>query len=870
MQTGIDTVDNPNNLRPGASEGFIPVEIITDRNDTIPENDTTAVVEEQSFLPLSPDAPEAPIIYSAEDSIIYDILNNKIYLFGNAKMEHKNISLEADFIIYDWSINELTAEAKKDSLDNYIDFAKFSEAGNEYQARKIRYNFTSTRGKVYEARTQEGEGFIHGREVKKTTEDVWYGADAKYTTCNLDEPHFHIAVNRYKLIPEKVMVSGPANLVIADIPTPLYIPFGIFPVQDGRTSGIILPEYGETASQGFFLRNGGYYFALSDYFDLALRGDIYSRGSWGLRATSNYRLRYKFSGTFNTQFARTRLGDPILPESQVLNDFKVNWTHQQDQKARPNSNFSANVNFGTATYDQNYSVAPQQVLNNSFQSNISFRQSFPGRPFSFNANIRHDQSLTTNRVNLELPTLSFNVNRINPFQREGSGADRSWYENIGFSVNSDFKNVISGIDSTFFTQETFDNAQFGARFGVPISTSFNLFNYLNIEPSIQYNQRMYFETIEKTWDPTMVIIGEEAPLDTLDGRVITDTIPGIRAPADFSFSLSANTRLYGMFNFGDGNIKAIRHIFSPTLSFEYRPDFADPFWGYYREVQKNQEGDTELYSVFQSSSNLYGLPQQGEVAGLRLNLNNNIEMKVAAPRDTTRSDRNIKILERFNISTFYNFARDSVHLSPINMSAYTTLFERINLNASANFDPYIADPENINNRLDRFEWEENKRLARLTNANIGISSNFSADRMGSRQTDAGTEEERQMVYRNPELYADYNIPWSFGFGYNLNLTKGTTANPDSLLLTQSLTFNMDINVTPNWKLMVNSGYDFVNNELTYTTINITRDLHCWEMRITWVPYPAERQLYSIDINVKSAVLQDLKLSRRRDRFDAVF
>jgi len=728
---------------------------------------------------------------------------------------------------------------------------------------------TSKKGKVTEVITKEGEGYIHTDEVKKLANDDWFGLNGKYTTCDHEDPHFYIKAKKLKMVPDKLMVTGPANLVIADVPTPLWIPFGIFPLQKGQRSGIILPEYGETRSLGFFLRNGGYYFGISDHVDLTLQGDIYTRGSWGVRAASKYKTRYKFNGAINLKYARTRQGDPQDAGFNVRNDYRISWRHTQDSKARPNSNFSANVNFGTSTYDRTYATEANRVLNNQLNSAISFSKNFPRSPFSFSANLRHDQSLLTHKVNLQLPDMALTMNRIFPFEKKVRVGSKKWYEKIGLSWRVDARNKVSGIDSTFFTQKTFNNARYGLKHSIPVNTSFKILKHIIVEPSVKYTERWYFETVEKTWNPTIVYdIDSEgvSVIDTFYGSVITDSIKTFKAARNFNTSLRLTTKLYGIYQFKRSKIKAIRHVLTPSISFEYHPDFGDPFWGNYRSVQSDFENSQQVYSVFESVSSLYGQPGRGKVGGVRLNLNNNLEMKVFSKKDTVKNERKVKIFDALNFSTFYNFAVDSLRLSPISINGRTTLFKQINLNFSANFDPYAADSNN--RRIARFEWNENHNLVRITNANISVSGGFSADQFRKKESTKGTQAELDDINRNPDNYIDYNIPWRVNTAYNLNLRFGTASNPDTVLFTQSLTIDGSIGITRNWQVQFSSGWDFVNKDITYTTVSISRNLHCWELKFRWVPYPVELSSYSIDLNVKSSILQDLKLSKKSNtRFD---
>jgi len=831
--------------------------------------DSAQTSADTTKMPISADTLDAKVAYNARDSIVYDVANGKVYLYGKAYVEHKDITLEAAEIEFNWNTNVVTAVGRKDSTGQMIGQPVFNDGQKQYDARKIRYNFQTEKGKVYEVMTKEGEGYVHGNEVKKTEEDSWYINDAKYTTCNLDHPHFYINAKKMKIIPDKIAVSGPANLVIQDVPTPLYVPFGIFPLQKGQKSGILMPEYGESRQKGFFLKNGGYYFSFNDYIDLQLRGTIYSKGDWGAKAISSYRKRYKYSGSINLKYGRRKSGLPEAPDFSVVNDFRINWRHKQARKANPNSNFSADVNLGTATYDKNFSTESRKVLNNKLTSNISWRRSWRNLPISLNANLRHDQNLRTNRINVTFPQVNFSLDRIHPFQANVQTGEKKWYENISFNYRMDAQNKLSGFDSTFFRQKTLQNANYGIKHNIPIQTSFNLFDHINVNPSINYNERWYFKSIRKEWDPDTTYVKEgDSVVKVIPGQVRTDTVSGFEPARDFSTSISFKTRVYGMARFKKGLIRGFRHVMTPNLSFSYRPDFSNDVWGYYRDVQSSPEGDRQEYSIFEDIGTVYGRPPSGKSGRINFNLSNQIGMKVKDRSDTTKELKKVSLLEDLEISTSYNLAADSLNFDDVSINARTTLFENLRLKANARFNPYAVDS---GNRIyDRYMWDKEGKLLRFKNTSISLLGNFRAGQQGSQNTDAGTETERDMVRNNPGDYYDFTIPWSFGFNYTLAIAKGTRSNPDTIDITQLLSLNFDLNLTQNWKISGSSGFDFVDKKLTYTELNLVRNLHCWEIKIRWVPIPKERQTYSIDLGVKSPVLQDLKVSKKQQRFDPAF
>jgi len=837
---------------------------------SVPDSFPTALELITKFIPISSDTIDAEVHYTAEDSIIYNLEEKKVHLYGNATANYKTIQLKSDYIVFDWATSTLSAEVNKDSMGNPVGYAEFKEGEGSYKAKKLSYNFKTTKGKVYTVLTQEGEGYIHSEAVKKNENGEWYGYKGKYTTCDLEHPHFYFRANKMKVVPDKVIVTGPVNLVIEDVPLPIYLPFAIFPIKKGQRSGILFPEYGEERNRGFFLRNGGYYFGISEYIDLAVRGDIYTKGSWAVKAASNYRKRYKFNGNVNMNFGRNRLGEPESPDFDITNDFRVNWNHTQEAKTALNSRFAANVNFGSSSYDKNFSPGDKErVLNSALASKISYSKSWAGKPFSFSMNLAHDQNLNTGIINLQLPVLAFGVSRIQPFElRNKVSSKPKWYESIGFSYNFDAENIINGVDSTFLEKETFRNARYGIRHSLPISASFKMFKYFTLAPRINYTERWYFQTINKKWDPTTIIDGS----DTTYGTVLVDTLLGFKAARDFNFGASFTTKLFGQLNFR-GKLKAIRHVFTPSINFNYTPDFGTEFWGYYKDVQADTAGNIETYSVFDIVRNVYGAPPTGTIGSIGFLLGNVLEMKVFSKKDTVKNEKKIKLLESFNISSSYNLAADSLNLAPFNFNGRASLVPgKLDFYFVFVLDPYKVDSNN--RRINTFVIENDKRLTRLTSTNFTLNARFQSKKTGetASQPNANiTEEEREMIEQNRDLYYDFNIPWSFNFSYNMGLRRGIPGNTELIDVSRnSVDFDFDANITPKWKMNLSTGYDLKDMELVLTTFSVIRDLHCWVLRFDWTPFPIHLQRYAIQLNVKSHILQDMKLTKRKEQFDNVF
>jgi len=800
-----------------------------------PSDTAKKAIESKSFL-------KEKVIYSATDSMLIDKVNQKAYLFNNAVVIYDGLNLKAGYIEIDFGKNVVYASSTKDSAGKDIQKPVFEQGAEKFTAQKITYNFNTKKGKIVDVITQQGEGFIHGRDIKKDTNNVYFVGHGKYTTCDLEHPHFYIGAKKIKVIPNDKIVTGPAVLYIADIPTPLAIPFGYFPNKKGRASGILIPTYGESSNLGFFFKDGGFYFGMNEYVDLALRGDIYSNGSYGAKANSSYRKRYRYNGGLSINYSRFIEGDRELPNSTTRNDFFVRWSHTQDPKSRPNSRFSANVNAGSSSYNKYNGNVTGDYLSNTFQSNISYSKSFSGTPFNFSANARHSQNTITKKVDISLPELALTMNRIYPFKSKKSVGTK-WYDKIGLSATANARNDINTYDTLLFTDRTLSQMRNGVRFTMPISTSFNVLKYFTFTPTINTASNIYFETIQKRYDPNI-------------NYVFTDTVTGVKMANDFSVSSGLSTRLYGDYFFRTKRLKQIRHVATPTFSASYRPDFGGSGYGYFKSVQTDMSGTEQQYSIFQNG--IYGSPQSGKSGLVGFNLNNSIEAKIRQKTDSGNVDKKVSILESFNIGFSYNLAAENFNWSFININGRTKLFNVLDINASALLDLYQID--SIGTRIEEFEFK-NGKAGRIVNSNVSLSTNLRSkegDGNKAKTSSAGTQDELDYINSHRDAYVDFNVPWNLNVYYNINYSKpGITE-----VISQSATFSGDVSLTKKWKIGVTSGYDFTRKEMTLTSVNVYRDLHCWEMRFNWVPF-GFRQSFSIDINVKSSILKDLKLSRRR-------
>lgn len=789
---------------------------------------------------------DAEVKYHARDSIRFSVDLKKVYLFGEAQINYKDIELKAAYIEIDQETKEVYAEGVIDSTGKTVGTPQFTSGGQSFEASKMRYNFQTEKGKIIEVVTQEGDGFLHGEKVKKMNEGHYYIADGGYTTCDAEHPHYMIRAKKLKVIPNDKIVSGPAFLVFEeDVYTPLVVPFGWFPNKQGRKSGIIFPEYGESPSQGFFFRNMGYYFNLGDKIDLALTGDIYTQGSYAVKATSNYAKRYKFNGRIEFSHNSLRNSRPDFPDYSVQNNFFLRWKHQQDAKARPSTSFSTDINAGTATFFSNgLTVSTQDYLTNTFTSSIAFAKRWIGTPFSLNMNLSHSQNTQTHVVNLSLPQIAFNVQRFYPFKRKNQIGRQRWYEKIGVSYSLRMENRVTTSDSTFFTRQTLDKMQNGIIHSIPITTSFKAFKYFTISPSVNYNERWFFQSLDKNWN------NETQTLEV-------DTTYGFFSNRDVNASINANTTLYGLVQFKKGWIRGIRHVFNPRAGFTYRPKMASNEVGYY-----GTNGTFGSYS--HDDLSIYGRPPTVNTGAVTFGFGNQLEMKVRSKKDTITGFKKIKLLEQLNVGSSYNVFADSLNLSDITIGGRTTILERLSVNFNMNLTPYAQD--SLGRKVNRWLVYESEQLTRLTTASVALTLNLNGKTQQSNyQSEVATDAELAQINANKIGYVDFNIPWRLDISYNLALNN-TNAATDQTRITQTLQFQGDVNITPKWKLGATSGYDFRAKDFSYTSITIYRDLHCWEFSMTWVPF-GQQQQWSFDLKIKSPVLQDLKLSRRKNAFD---
>ncbi len=831
--------------------------------DTIVINkpDTTQTSKPHTVL-------DAKVERHAKDSIIQDIKNKKAYLYGDAVVTYGDITLKAAYIEFDFTTNNVYATGLPDSTGKITGLPVFTEGDETFKANTIKYNFDSKKGIIQSVNTEDDQGFLHGNKVKKEDDNSVNIKKGYFTTCNLpDHPHFEFRFDKARVIPNEKIVTGPVYLEIEGVPTPIALPFGFFPNNAQRQSGLVIPSYGESPTRGFYLENGGYYWHINDYLDYKITGDIYTRGSWKIAQQVRYKKRYKYSGSFNVGFARNIMGVKGEPDYTSSRDFSVRWTHRQDPKARPHSSFSANVNIVSSNYITYNTVSTQDYLSNEFQSSVAYQTSWAGKYF-LTANASHRQNTKTHQMQVTLPELTFSVNRFYPLRNKKGGKKR-FYEDLSISYSMNSKNTVSATDSTFFEPQTFQNMQNGVVHKIPVSLPAKVFKYFTLSNSLNITDRMYASHLRKYWTNDTLFQNN----DTIAGFVDTDTIPGFNNIFDFNFSSSLSTKLYGMVRFKKGPVRAIRHVLTPNIGISYTPDFGAEKWGYY-DYYYDTLGNKVEYSRYERY--LYGNAPGQKSGAANFSLANNLEIKVPSRKDTVTGLKKIKLIENFTVSGSYDFARDSLNWSTLNMSGRTRLWKNFTIQYSSRWDPYTVD--SLGRRINTFEWEANRRFLRRDNTSWNLSltlslndKTFGKGKKNKKPPEKPVTEEESSVMADikahPEDYIDWSIPWTLNIRYNMRYSN-ILSYVDQIwtpkkTIVQTLGVTGNISITPKWKFSFNTGWDFKNKGLAFTSLNLVRDLHCWEMRFNWIPLGA-RKSWNFSLNIKASILQDLKLTKKKD------
>lgn len=845
---------------------------------------------------------DAPVKYSSKDSMVW-VMGGDATLYGSSSVKYQNISLDAAVVKMRIDSSLVYADGVKDSLGEWVGTPVFTEGTTPYESTHMSYNIKTKKGYINHVVTQQGEGYMTSRDAKKGPEGEYYIENGIYTTCDdHEDPHFGIRITRAKVRPNRDVVFGPAYLEFMGVPLPLFIPFGFFPFTNSDyASGIIMPTYGDEMNRGFYLKDGGYYFAISDKMDLKLLGEIFTKGSWGLSADFNYKKRYKFSGNFYASYLVTKTGDKGLPDYLVSKDFKLRWSHRQDSKMNPTSNFSASVNFATSSYERSNLSSlynPALTSQSTRTSSISYSKSFPRAGISLSTSMNLSQNMRDSTISMTLPSLTVSVNRIYPFKRKKSAGDSKWYEKISFTYNGSLSNSINTRESELFHKSIIRDWNNGVKHSIPVSATFQILKNINVTPSFNYTSRWYTSRINQSWDEDR-------------NAVRRDTVYGFNRVYNYSFSVSANTKLYGFYQpsklwtkiFGDKLIM-VRHLFSPQVSYSMSPDFSDPKYGFYDSyTYTDQQGEVRTVSYSPYSGMLYGTAPQGKSGSISMSVSNNVEMKVRSDRDTT-GVRKISLIDQLSASMSYNTAAVKRPWSNLSTTTRIKITRNYTFSLNAVWATYAYEfddngrvvtsdrTEYSFGRFGRFqgmsqnlsytfsnntlrEWKDkinklkHKGEERESSADVVTTAPSAPGKGGSRDSGGKGDGKENFVSLDEDGYVSYKPVWSLSFSYGITMREDTSApiNPDRMRypygFTHSLNASGNLKLTNKWNINFSSGWDFKNHDFTTTTMNITRDLHCFTLSCSVVlkPYAS----YNLSIQANSSMVADLlKVKKRSD------
>ena len=850
---------------------------------------------------------DAPVAYQAEDSMTYEGGSGIARLFGNANVKYQDMDLKSDQIFMQMDSSLVHATGSRDSSGVKFGTPVFKMGNDTYESDTMAFNFKTKKGLIQNVYTQQDDGFMVSEISKRNEKGELFLQHGRYTTCDEPHPDFYIALSRAKVRPGKDVVFGPAYLVVADVPLPFAIPYGFFPFTKSYTSGFIMPTYGDETSRGFYLRDGGYYFAISDKWDLKLIGEIYTKGSWGVSAASNYRKRYRYSGSFFASYQNTVTGDKNMPDYSKQTSFKIQWSHRQDSKANPFSSLSASVNFATTSYEPNNLSSmynPQAMTQSTRTSSVSWSTTFSSIGMSLSSTVNLNQNMRDSTIALTLPDLNISVSRFYPFKRKHAAGKERWYEKISMSYTGHLSNSITTKEDKLFKSSLTKDWRNGMQHTIPISGNFTLFGYLNLTPSLNFTDRMYTQKYKRSWDED-------------NQKEVVDTLQGFYNVYNWNFGLSASTKLYGFYIpsrkiFGD-KIQAIRHVFTPSVSFSYAPDFGASRYGYYDTYQKTDaDGNVTMveYSPYQGA--LFGVPGKGKTGSISMDISNNIEMKIRSDDDST-GFKKISIIDELGASMSYNFATDYHPWSDLSTRLRLKLSKSYTLNLSAVFatyaydidektgQPYIGNhteysrgrfgrfqglSQNLSYTLDNkkvagfFKWLRGEKVKKKdtdkkktdddydSGTETNIDDKMEAGKHGAKKEDAG------MAETDEDGYMAFNVPWSLSIGYGITVRENTAGsfNYDTMRypykLTQNLNFSGNVRISDGWNISFSSGYDFENHKISMTTASLSRDLHCFNMscQVVLAPYTS----YNFSFRCNAATLTDaLKYDKRSSYSNSV-
>lgn len=838
----------------------------------------------------SKSALEEPVSYSAKDSITFDYTNSRAHLFGGSQVNYQNLQLTADDISLSLDSSLVHASGRPDSTGAIQGKPLFKQGEDEYEPDRISYNFKTRKAFISNVYTQEGEGFMQSREGKRDSSGVMYVQNGKYTTCDAEHPHFYVSLTRAKMHPGKNVIFGPAYLVVEDVPLPLAIPYGFFPFSSSYKSGFIMPTYGDETTRGFYLRDGGYYFAINDKVDLKVLGEFYTKGSWGLSAQTNYKKRYRFGGNFYFSYQNTKEGEKNMPDYSVSKSFKLTWSHRQDAKANPTQSFSASVNFATSSYERNNLTSmynPESYTQSTRTSSVSYSKSFSKVGLTLSGTFNLSQNMRDSSISVTLPTLSISQSRFNPFKRKKAAGKERWYEKIAMSYTGTLANSINTKEDKLFHSSLVKDWRNGMRHQVPISASFSVLNYINVTPSFTFTDRMYTHKVMQGWN-------------TERQDVQRDTVYGFYNVYNYNMSISANTKLYGMYRpmpwFGGKKIAAIRHVFTPTVSFSYAPDFSQSRFGFYDSyVKTDANGNVSTVSYSPFSGMMYGTVGQGMTGSVTMDVANNIEMKVRTDKDST-GYRKISLIDELGGSLSYNMAAKRRPWSDLNLRARIKLTKKYTYSMNAVFATYAYEKDE-NGRVyvgDHTEWSRG-RFGRFQGTAQNISYSISnetfrklfgkkhrtttSDDELDEELDEEEETDPTMQNVDPDRkkgktganqesngdvdedgYLKFSLPWSINIGYGVTIRENTQGRFNDkrmrypYKLSHTLNFSGNIRISEGWNINFSSGYDFNMHKLSMTTASLSRDLHCFQMSCSMVisPYTS----YNFTFACKAGTLAD--------------
>ena len=853
--------------------------------------DSAAATDSLSKDGAKKEAIDAPVYYECTDSMVWSRTGNA-YLYGAGKVRYDKIELTADVIKLNMDSSVVHASGRIDTTGMTTGLPIFMDGGTPYESDRMSYNFKSKKGFINNVYTQQGDGFIMGGKAKKDSAGVFYSQDGMYTTCDAEHPHFYIRLTRAKVRPKKDVVSGPLYLVVADVPLPLALPFGFFPFTSSYSSGILMPTFGDETERGFYLRDGGYYFALSDKYDLRLTGEIFTKGSWGFGAASSYAVRYRFSGSFDFSYLVTKNGEKGLPDYAVGKNFRLQWSHRQDPKVHPNSNFSASVNFATSSYERsNLSSLYNPVLNSQSMrtSSVSYSRTFPEIGLSLSTTMNVAQNMQDSTLSLTLPNLSVSLSKKYPFKRKKRMGDERWYEKISLSYTGQMSNSISTKEDKVMHSNLVKDWNNGFKHNIPVSATFQLFGFLNVTPSFNYTERWYFKKVNQEWDYAT-------------NSVAKDTVYGFNRLYNYNFSVSANTTLYGFYQpagfLKKSRVHTVRHVFKPSVSYSYTPDFGAQHYGYYDTyVYTDEKGEARVveYSPYQGS--LYGIPSRGKTGSVSLSVSNNVEMKWRTKNDSLKK---VSIIDELGASLSYNLAAKTKPWSNLSTRLRLKLTKSYTFSFNATWATYAYEFNDRGQVVvgDRTEWSYG-RFGRFQGMSQNLSYTFNNktltkirdmfnkdedegeedDSLNEEKAGDGEDPSRKKSLKDSKTkkaksaavdedgYMPFKMPWNLTVSYGIIMAENTAAEIDVKTMrypykfTQNMNLSGNIGISDNWRITFTSGYNFQFKKLTTTTMNISRDLHCFEMScgIVLSPYTS----FNFSFRATSQMLADaLKWDKR--------